>query len=457
MKKRFTYGDQFSPDKFSLSELLALCNDFGNDRRALQAHIASTFFHTSGSSSSTMAMNTMLSLQAYGLIDMSGDHYTLTTLADELKALSTEEDKNDMFAVHILTNLDGITLIKVVENLKSRGEQVTLENIGDELNEIGIEISPSSTYVSTMKAWLSKAGVFKSGRTYDVDWSRVKALLRIDKSLIDELYSIPSVQKFFLKALINLDAREPVLSNNVAEYVRSVYKLRVTRKNLVKNVIEPLEEAGLIESFKSTEGRGAKPHYVKLTSKVIGEVVEPLIEGISKLTGISSAMLNQSFETVIGKLGSDDIHEKGIALELLAVWLIRLLNLKFTGWRMRSREATGGGEVDVMAANDKIIYNRWQIQCKNTSSSIGVDVIAKEVGMTFQTGADIIMVVTTSGFSEDAIHFANKVMHQSRYYVILLDGNDIKVVSADRTKIVELLNQKAEAVFMFKEGTPGES
>jgi hypothetical protein len=83
-------------------------------------------------------------------------------------------------------------------------------------------------------------------------------------------------------------------------------------------------------------------------------------------------------------------------------------------------------------------------------SSVGTEVIAKEVGLTFITKADVVMIVTTANFSRDAVNYANVVNDNSRYYVILLDGEDIKRIVEDRTSIVEILNTKARRVFAKK-------
>jgi len=149
-------------------------------------------------------------------------------------------------------------------------------------------------------------------------------------------------------------------------------------------------------------------------------------------------------------LGDPDKHIKGKALELLAIWIIRLLGLRFSKWRLRSFQATGGAEVDVTAASDKIVYSRWQMQCKNTKK-VDVDVIAKEVGLTFLTHAGIIAVVTTGKFTGDAVNYASQVTDNSHYYVILLDEDDIQRIVEDRTKIIEILNIKARRVFAKKE------
>jgi hypothetical protein len=80
-----------------------------------------------------------------------------------------------------------------------------------------------------------------------------------------------------------------------------------------------------------------------------------------------------------------------------------------------------------------------------------VDVIAKEVGMTFVTGADVVMVVTTGRFTSSAVAYAYRMMNVSRYYVILLEKDDIEEISRDLTNIVRILDRKARRVFIKKE------
>lgn len=239
-------------------------------------------------------------------------------------------------------------------------------------------------------------------------------------------------------------------SKNISEYVTSVYKIRLTSKMLVQSVVDPLVKLGLIESQKSTEGRGAKSHYVKLSSKAKKDLLSPLLASIADMTKISEIELNRSFEDVVNDLDDDDKHIKGKALELLAIWMIRLTSLRFTKWRLRSYQATGKGEVDVLAASDRFVYHRWQIQCKNTKE-VGLEVLAKEVGMTFVTGADVVMIVTTGKFSSDAIQYAYRMMEVSRYYMVLIQREDIEAIKNDRTSIVQILDRRARRVFAKKE------
>ena len=457
--RRFTYGDQFDPDKYALTDVLELCTGFEPDRYELQDALREKYYAGHGAdpegrndNSTKMAMNCLLSLKAYRLITMSDtENYAVTDLAKEL--LSVRNDPQEVhrrFARHILTNLEGLLLARLIENIRARGELVTLEYLGEEMNELGLRIPPNSTYISTMRKWLALAGVFRPSG-YEVNWDVIYELLNIDADVIDHLYQLTPEQKHYLLSLVTLGITEFTPSNKIANHTRSVYSIRLTTKNLVKDVLEPLENLGLIETQKTTTGRGAKPHEVRLSERGQNEVLQPLINTLCKITELTSADLNRSFEDVVKDLDHSEIHVRGIALELLAVWIIRLLGLRFSKWRLRHSQSTGGGEVDVMAASDKIIYNRWQIQCKNQRGRVGVEVIAKEVGLTFITHADVVMVVTTSAFAADAINYANQVTDNSRYYIILLEGDDIRKIVEDRTRIVEILNIKARRAFAKKE------
>jgi site-specific DNA-methyltransferase (cytosine-N4-specific) len=458
--RRFTYGDQFEPKKTPLIELLELCISCEPKRLKLQKALRVNYFFEVGQDAANridnankMAMNCLLSLNAYRLIQLTdkGKKYVVTQLTYDL--LSNKDNIEQLycqFAIHILTNLEGLLLARLIENIRARGEQVTLEYLGEALNDLGIQIPPNSTYISTMRAWLAQAGVFRSSG-YEVNWEVIYNLLNVDADIIDELYQLTPAQKHFLLSLVSLDVRDFTPSNKIAKHTRSVYKISLTSKNLVKDVLAPLEMLGLVETRKTTTGRGAKPHDVQLTEKGANEILKPLVNNIAKLTELTSAELNRPFEDVVSDLAAKNKHVKGVALELFAVWICRLLGLRFSKWRLRHYQATGGGEVDVLAASEKIVYSRWQIQCKNQKSPVGVDVIAKEVGLTFLTKADIIMVITTSHFARDAINYANQVTDNSRYYTILLEGEDIQRIVKDKTSIVDILNLKARRTFAKKE------
>lgn len=452
--RRFTYGDQFDESKTPLRELLTLCQEHAGSRNDLQEAIREAYYpgHGNADNSKTMAMNCLLSLNVYRLIqlDEARTSYSLTALANDLVETVEPAVMFKKFATHIVSTLDGLVLLRLIENIRMRGEQVTLEYIGEELNELGIKIPPNSTYVSTMRSWLAEANVFRPSG-YEINWDVVYDLLYMDADAVSRLYDLNPEQKYFLLSLVSLNATEFMPSNQVANHTRSVYSIRLTSKNLVKDIIEPLESRNFLESKKTTTGRGAKPHDVRLTAQGRHDLLAPLLESLAQLTDLPSADLNRTFESVVDDLKNPDKYVRGIALELFAVWIVRLLGLRFSKWRLRHFQATGNAEVDVMAASDKIVYNRWQIQCKNIRGSVDVDTVAKEVGLTFLTKADVVMLVTTGGFTTDAVNYSNQVMESTRYYIILIDGNDLARIIEDRSRIVDILNVKARRVFARKE------
>lgn len=460
-KIRFTYGDQFQPEKFSISEIIRLCESCQPNRITLEQEILSRYFvaHSKGSADSKaandnkrkLAMNCFLSLRAYKLIqniDDSGSQYELTDISKEiLENESNELNTYRIFARHILLNLNGISLLKAIEAIQTRGENPNVELVAYELQEMGYILPPNCTYHSTMCKWLSLAKVINK---YDIDWDIVYDLVGTNRDYIDELYTLNSYQKYFLLSMIQLGIDQFKPWNEITKYARSRYQIRFPTKSFVKDVIEPLVQLDLIESQKTTGGRGAKPNLVKLTDKANNELVSYLIKTIADLTEISSIELNRRFEDVISELDNSDKHIKGKALELLAIWMIRLTSLRFTSWRLRSDKSTGGGEVDVLAASDRFVYSRWQIQCKNTKK-VDIDVLAKEVGMTFVTGADVIMIVTTGEFTRDAFRYASRMMDVSRYYMILLQREDLEAIMKDKTNIIKILDKQARKVFAKKE------
>lgn len=143
---------------------------------------------------------------------------------------------------------------------------------------------------------------------------------------------------------------------------------------------------------------------------------------------------------------------KGKALELLAIYLARLVDLDFRGWRIRSAD-TGGAEVDAIVEGARLIFSRWQIQAKNTTH-VRLDDVAKEVGLSLTfIYSNVVMIVTTGEFTRDARSYANHVMKTCNLNVVLLNGANLERISQDPTSIVAVLNDKAEQAMKVKTRT----
>lgn len=457
--KTFTYGHQFECEKANLREYLELISENEPSREALEKALRNKFF--SGHSATTdkagtednqqkLAMNCFLSLRAYKLLEMipdAKDKYKPTDLLRRLQATKDEKSLHTEFARHILLNLSGTDLLKAIESVIQRGDSPTLITTIRQLNEMGYELSLNSIYPSTMRQWLCKAGLFEG--LYKIAWDVFHDITGVNQELMEALYKLDPGQKYFLLSILEINPPDLISWPEVLKHATATRRLDYDMKLFPKTVLNPLIQAGFIEMDKTTAGRGAKPNEVRLTKLGKSKFLAPFIANLASLVDIDSAELNKPLKQILIDVDSLDIHVKGKALELLAIWLIRICALRFISWRKRDAE-TGKGEVDVMAASDTFIYNRWQIQCKNTSL-VDVDVIAKEVGMMFLTKADIVMVITTGAFTRDAISYADAICTRSRYYVILIDGKQLDQIRENKTNFIPILNTIAKRTFVRKE------
>jgi hypothetical protein len=203
--------------------------------------------------------------------------------------------------------------------------------------------------------------------------------------------------------------------------------------------------------IRANVAQGIEVPREKVTKTGRNELSVLLQNYLTNLTELQSADFKRSFEEVVAQLSDSNKNKRRIASELLVLWIMHLLELRCSQWRTHHDRQGKEGEVNVLAVSDKIVYSHWQILFKHTKNAIDVDTLATQVGLTFLTNADVVMVVTTSSFTSDAVNYANQVTDTSRYYVILLDGDDIQQITADRARIIDILNAKARRVFARKE------
>ena len=150
-------------------------------------------------------------------------------------------------------------------------------------------------------------------------------------------------------------------------------------KNLLKNGYRAkLRPSGhdISTKFQNDRGGAIPPNIIAdiawgegglIGKPVLGEFNCILENDLAQPVNVISASNTASNDYYQRRCKEDNSNKyiKGKALELLAIWMIRLTSLRFTKWRKRDYE-TGQGEVDVLAASDRFVYHRWQIQCKNT-------------------------------------------------------------------------------------------
>ncbi len=437
------FGSEFSPSQIELPVLLEFSKEHGGNWKAFEAAVKNKYFSqnaTNDYNRGKLANNTKLGMIAYGLIDR---HARLTEFGEKLYTLQGQPDKlHAELARHILLNLHGMTLVQCLQDIQSTGETVDLVKLRDWLEERGIHFPRGGKHPSMMRLWLEKAGVFTTG--WRVNAAKLQELVGAGTEEIETLASLSAEQRAFLKTLANVAGEGPFQSNEIEKLATATYGIRFNEKGLPKQVLYPLEKAGFVTLVRGTKqaGRGAKPFLVHSTEKVQKEILTPLLAQLEKQTASDlRPLLRRSMRDILDDLKAKDMHTRGLALEALAFKLMRLLDMDYVATRLRGA-ATGGAEVDLIFQSARLVFSRWQVQCKNTSR-VNLDDVAKEVGLTHLLKSNVIVVVSTGEIGASARGYANKIMSDTNLCLVLVNGDDLLAIERNPAAIVDVFNREA--------------
>jgi Restriction endonuclease len=447
-KSDLPFGSEFSPSQIGLPTVLELAHEHGGDWKAFEAAVRTCYFDrhaTTAYNRAKLANNCKLGMIAYGIIDRDA---RLTAFGRSLWLVRKDEAKlYEELARHILLNLYGSTLVQCIQDMQAAGETVDLVKLRKWLDERGVLFPRGGKHASIMRLWLEKAGVFSSG--WRVEEAKYKQILGVSTDEIEALSSFSREQRFYLKTLVNMGGPGPYPSNDIERLATATYGVKFNEKMLPKTVLCPLQEAGYIALTRETSGRGAKPFLVAATEKLIGELIVPLLAQLEKQAGADlRPFLRKPLGDVIVELTSDDKHVRGLALEALAFKLMRLIDLDYVATRLRG-VATGGAEVDVIFESSRLVFSRWQIQCKNTSH-VSLDDVAKEVGLTHFLKSNVIVMVSTGEIGPEARRYANKIMTDSNLCLVMIDREDLRSVIDAPACIVDVFNREAKHAMKLK-------
>jgi hypothetical protein len=457
-KSSIPFGSEFGPNQVDLLTVLQMARTHAGDGAGFTNAIA----HRYGWPPET-AKNTRLGMQSYHLFQ--GDR--LTALGEELLALaSTPERMYEAFARHILLNLHGLEVVTAIDAMLRLGETPTLASLSTYLKPLGLYVPTTGTHLSKLRGWLALAGVFTEERGFaSLNMARVRELLGLhDDAEIDILAELPDDQRSFLKALANMPMADipdtsPLLASDVVDYAATLYGTVFNEKNLVRMTLLPLQEAGFITIDKPPKATGeeagkrrivsGKSSLIFRTEKFANDCLIPLIDRLAG-TGLAvRQLMRKPLRDILTELASADRNIKGKALEALAFYFTRLLDLEFRAWRHRGKE-TGGAEVDVLVEGARLLFSRWQIQCKNTET-VSLDDVAKEVGVALgQLKSNVVMVITTGRLVKDARTFAEDTMRSTHLNIIAIERRDLAILVDSPPRIAALLNEKARQVMETK-------
>lgn len=456
-KSDLPFGSEFSPSQIDLSRLLELIEQTNGDWRALEAAILTTYFsgHAKGAEGSAatsnrakLANNCKLGLVAYCIIERDG---TFTDFGRRLYNIRADETNlYDNLAAHILLNLRGMALVRCIQEMTIAGERVTLDALRLALEERGVHFPKGGKHPSMMRLWLEKAGVFAKD-TWRVSEVRIRAILGTDSNEFAALARFTPEQRAFLLALANSGVTEPQPANIIRDLAAATYDVRFPDKNLPQVVLNALRDSGYITFEKTTDGRGAKPPLVTPTEKLRNDIVVPLFEQLKdQVDPKLIELLTKPLAKIIDEIDSEDRFLAGLALEALAFKLMRILGMDYIATRLRNITATGGAEVDLIFHSSRLVYSRWQVQCKNTAR-VALDDVAKEVGLTHLLKSNVIVMVSTGEIGGDARRYANKIMQDSNLCVVMIDRSDLEAIMTNPAYIVDAFQREAHNAMTLKQ------
>ena len=111
--------------------------------------------------------------------------------------------------------------------------------------------------------------------------------------------------------------------------------------------------------------------------------------------------------------------------------------------------ATGGAEVDLIFESARLVFSRWQVQCKNTAR-VSLDDVAKEVGLTHFLKSNAIVMVSTGEIGNEARRYSNKIMADSNLCIVMLDKSDLGRIESSPAAIVDVFTREARHAMDLK-------
>jgi len=386
-----TLGKEIGEDEV-LRWLLEQARDLGSKADLATAIVDTCLQHVTGATRDRdrrdMASHVIQGLRNYHLVEESEDGLALTPLANKLLA-ATPDERDKIFAVHILTRCNGYRLVQEIERHRLLGVDPTMEQLARRLDR-----NPTAKSLSTAKAWLARAGVF-SGTTYSsIRSDRVTDLLGERTEL---LLGLEPAQAEFIISLILLTQQRGTTSqvaSDVADLTEERSEVILSRKGL-GSFVQRLERLGLVV-VDMTRGKGGSKSVVRPTfeARRLGEAeLRGLVD--QDVLGYRLSML-KPLATVLHEIHAGSTAARGIAGEMLAVHLALMLGLEVKAWRKRAPHA----EIDLIAERlASLGYQRWAVQVKNIGddAKLDSDRVYREVGAVAGSGVTHILFVVPRG------------------------------------------------------------
>lgn len=407
--------------------LQAIIDCGGDDKKVCQIW-ATRYF--GGKSNKRSTANIPATLRSTGL-STGVRPLALSAVGENILAASSKKKAASMFCAHLLREKNAKLLIEAISAMKKRQVKITKATIKAELKVLGvIGLANNTTDHSTLKNWFVTAGLLSKGG--DPDDVEIKAILGISSGEIDEFKSLSLGQQVFLH-LLRKQHQTSVGPFQVKDLFRECMQNHphlFDEAQFAKKVRRPLETAGWVEAIGLATGvHGGRSGSIKGTKKLLAIPISEVIPDFNQVIPADlRSKINTPLDVISTDLFGDDNYKAGFALELLALRMIIDLGLEPRHFRLRSAE-TAYAEVDLIAEGTHLLFSRWTFQCKRygreTKTRLRLGDVAKEVGIAIFARAHVIVMVTTTDFSQDAKDYAQEVTRATHLQFVLVDSKVI--------------------------------
>jgi site-specific DNA-methyltransferase (cytosine-N4-specific) len=447
-KSRIPVGSQFTPKLTNLGTFLDAIVRLSGDKEAMASAIWKPSVRKDGKKNPT-PRNRLLPLEAakqYGLLT---GKYQATGLAIQLSNLG-DHDRKQAFAKHILLELGGLRVVQGIQDMAHQGKKITSDALARHLTAQGFVVGEHNTQINSLRLWLAEAGVFPDPRRpWHVDQPTVDQLVGLREEQIAQIAQLEPQQIAFVEAICAIGSRSEYVAADVRTLAQALRPhVNFDRGSLPKNVLQPLQVAGLIK-YTTKGTKGGKSATFSLQPAFDAAVLQPfLTSALKDLDPVVATYFRKAPSDIYRDLRATTTSVKGRALEALAIRLMRLLGLKFINWNVRAADTTGRAEVDaVFAGVLGVVPTRWQVQCKNTpKKGTPLEDVAKEVGLVPITNATHLLFLTNGFFTREARQYAAEVMKRTALSLFLLDQSDFSQLVCDDTSLARILRNQAEDI-----------
>jgi hypothetical protein len=428
-----------NPQRDDLAALLRRVGEADGDREALAQAVFDDWTERGARqnfSLHSIEANTLSSLSSENLGIVGADN-RLTQFGRELLDASDDEQLlKDMLGSHLLRERGGWQFAKALAVLQQRGQRVTRQAVATYLQEkYGIaEEWADLNNISSLHSFLGWAGVVSNYRLSEDVFERLMDVTVEELQLL-EAFTLET--RACLETLVRLggEATPALIRQGAGSSLH-----RPIDANQLPTRMQPLIEADLVELSAGRRGDRTRPY--RLTDDAKGEALAAVAADLSILGVVPDEVFEHDFAWVVDRLWDDTLsrNEKGRTLEILAGMIYTRLGLRHIQLRKRTEF-----EVDVTADYVGTGYQTWSAQCKAYGRSrVTSEHILREFGIGVLDRFAVLVFVTTSDFTDDAVLTADRIVRETNIQVVRLNGDDLRALADDEVRLFRVFRERSE-------------